>query len=509
MMASRVGVIARPSPSLPSLPGTVRFYLVMIVTTTIVSGLVVAGTGRGALLRLVLALLIALVLITLSLARPAAGVVATFVYLVFMAFLRRLLIPAADWISFDPLLLVAPTVALVLLVKLFVLERRRLAPDLLSKLMLVLVILTFVEVANPLGDGVKANLVGLLFTATPLFWFFVGREVLDDRLIDGMFGLIIVLAIVSAAYGLYQTQVGYPSWDQNWLSSTGFQFSSLNVGGKLRGIGPFSSFWEYGLFLGSALAAAVAFVIRGRLVAILAVPPLAVALFLASNRSGLIMSALAVVVMLAVRTRRPVVAALIAVCAIGGAYGGLKLFSSTLSGAAASSASALVSHQLAGLSDPTNSQDSTLLIHLNEVKSGVFSSIHHPLGIGPGATNNASGVNQQSSLQDMQTTEVDISNAFVEFGPAGGALYILIVLLVLGKAILSYFRLRDAMLPVIGLLVVGAGQWLTGGHYALSPLTWLFVGAVASRGLLADKGQRQLSPNGPPLWQRPRRAATS
>ena len=519
----RGGVLTRPTPTPAGSAGITRLYA-FAAGCSVVLGFLVAHS-HGLLLRLLMALVVTALLASLSLARPGAGVIATITYLVFMPFFRRVLIPAANWTSFDPLLMVGPAVAGILLIKLFVLERRRIAPDLLSKLVLILLLLTVVEVANPFGFGIKANLVAVLFTTTPLFWFFIGREVFDDRLIYVLLGTIVVLALISAVYGLYQTQVGYPPWDQNWLNSIAYQQApygtysdALTINGQLRSIGPFSSFWEYAEFLGSALAIAFAFAMRRRPVAVLALPVLAVALFFASNRSGLITTALAIVVMLALSTRRAVAATLIAVCAIGGAYGGLKLFSSKLSSAASSSGSGLVSHQLSGLSDPTSSQNSTLLVHLNEVKTGVQFSLHHPLGVGGGTTNQAAGVSQQSSLQNSITsgtnagssTEVDVSNAFVDYGPGGGALYVLVMLVVLGTAARSYFRGRDVILPVIGLLIVGAGQWWTGNHYALSPITWLLIGTIAAGSVRSGARVGERPPVADrPLWQRGRRAATS
>jgi hypothetical protein len=472
----RAGAVIRPAPSFRGFGFALRVYALAGCSALAMAFLVVAGSGP--FVRLLCALAVAAFLISLSLANASAGVAATFVYLVLVAFLRRLLIPAAGWISADPMLLVAPVVAGVLLVKLFVLERRPLAPDLLSRLVLLLLALTLLEAFNPAG-GIGAGITGLLFMAVPLLWLFVGREVLTDRLSDRMMVLVIVLGTAVGAYGLVQTQLGDPPWDVNWLNVTG-GYDALNVGGQIRAWGTFSSSAEYALFVGSALAAAVAFVLRGRAVAMLVIPVLAVSLFLSSGRGALITAFLAIVVMLGLRTRRPVMAVIVTVCAVGLAFGALKVFGSTLSSTSASSGSELISHQLGGIADPLNPNSSTLLLHWKLVEDGVKSGITHPLGKGTGATNNAAGVNQQSALEQTQATEVDMSNAFVALGAAGGVLYVLIVLAVLWKAAAQYFARREAMLPVIGLLVVGLGQWLTGGHYALSPLTWLLIGVVAA-----------------------------
>ena len=36
------------------------------------------------------------------------------------------------------------------------------------------------------------------------------------------------------------------------------------------------------------------------------------------------------------------------------------------------------------------------------------------------------------------------------------------------------------ILPIIGILVVGIGQWAIGGSYAIAPLFWMLIGIVAA-----------------------------
>jgi hypothetical protein len=469
----RAGAVIRPAPSLPGFGASVRAYALTAGSSLVVAFLVVAGAGP--FVRLVAALVFAVLLVSLALTRPAAAVVATIVYLVLLAFMRRLLIPVTGgWFSADPMLLVGPLIAIVLLARLFGLERRRWAPDLLSKLVLAVLLLTIVEVANPSGNGVKAGITGLLFMAVPLLWFFVGRELVSDSLSDRLLSLVVVLGAAIGIYGVLQTQLGFPSWDAQWIDLGGF--SSLNVGGVTRAFGTFSSFVEYGLFTGSALAVAYAMVLRGRAVAIFALPPLAVALFLASYRASLITTAIAIVVLSGLRTRHAWTAAIVTVCALGLGFAGLKVFGGSLSSAGGNS---LVAHQLGGITDPLNPENSTLTVHFGRMTEGCKSWITHLLGQGPAVTNNASGVGG-SPFDQTQATEIDFSNAFVALGLPGGVLYLATIFGTLFFAVRSYFAGREAMLPVIGLLIVGLGQWLTGGHYALSPLTWLLVGCVAA-----------------------------
>lgn len=461
-----------------------------VALTAFSSLLVVAG---GAWIRLTLALAVAALLVTLALTRPALGVIATFVYLVFMAMLRRMLLPEAPWISADPMLLVAPIVAVVLMLKAFVLDGHRWAPGAISKFVVLLLAVTFVEVFNPQGGGISAGISGLMFMAVPLFWFFVGREYLRPADVERLMIAVVVLGTIVACYGLWQILVGDPPWDVNWLHTPGASsYSSLNVGGSIRAFGTFSSFGEYALFLGAALVVAVSLCMRGRFVAGLPIPLLAVALFLSSGRAPLITAVFAIVVMAGLRTGRPATALVVCVLAVGSAFAALHFGGSSLSGAGAGSSSALVSHQLGGIANPLDPSSSTLLTHLQLVVAGVKTGLSHPFGQGTAVTNGAAGVIQGGATRDTGlgsqalgagsgATDLDLSNAFVAFGIGGGVLYLFVVVLVLGVAIRTYFRGRAELLPIIGILVVGVGQWTNGGDYALASLIWMLVGVVAAR----------------------------
>lgn len=469
-----IALLRAPRQRLGDVAGTWGLAALTAATVSFASLLVVAGTP---FVRLPLALAIAFALAMVTIAQPTAGILATMGYLVVLALLRRLLIPTTGWWQADPLLLVGPFVAGLLMVKLFVLERRRLAPDVLSKLVLVLLLISLIETANPAGGGFGVGIVGLLYVAVPLLWFFIGRELLDDNTVDRVLGLVVVLGVGVAAYGLAQTQFGHPSWDRQWVEVAGYD--ALHIGDAIRPFGTFSSSAEYSLFVGSALVVAVALVARGRAAALLALPVLGVALFLASARSALIMALFATVVLLALRTRRPMRAVVVIVVAAGLAVGAFTVFGSALSSQATRSSNQLVSHQLGGITDPLDPNSSTLLLHLTMVVDGARWSLTHPAGQGTASTN-VGGVARGPGAKASGSTEVDISNAFVAFGPAGGILYLAIVCLVLYQAVRCHFAGQRTLLPIIGILVVGLGQWLIGGHYALAPLTWLLIGAVAA-----------------------------
>ncbi len=459
-----------------------------ILLTSFTSLLVVAG---GAWIRFAIALGFGLLLSTLTLIRPGLGVLATFTYLVFMAMLRRMLLPVAPWVSADPMLLVPPLVAVVLIAKAFVLDKRPWAPDAISKLVLVVLALTLAEVVNPAGGGISAGIAGLMFMAVPLLWFFVGREYLSPADVNRLMTLIVVLGTVVAAYGLWQIEVSDPPWDALWVATPGASgYSSLFLGGSARAFGTFSSFGEYALFVAAALATSVSFCLRGRLIFAVPIPLLGVALFLSSGRSALITALVAIVVMIGLSTGRPRTALLVTVSAVVLALGALHFGAAALSG---SGSNALVAHQISGIANPLDPNSSTLLTHLALVVAGVKSSLTHPFGLGTAVTNGAAGVitssnpTASSAFQGIpavgpgsSATEVDISNAFVAFG-VFGVVYLLLVLSILFQAVRGYFKGRRELLPIIGILVVGAGQWTIGGDYALAALMWLLIGVVATR----------------------------
>ncbi len=480
-------------PALPTVrwpaKTSVKAFALAILLTSLSSLFVVAG---GVWIRFVIAVGFAMLLVTLTLIRPSLGVLATFTYLAFMAMLRRMLLPVSPWISADPMLLVPPLVAVVLIVKAFVLDQRPWAPDAISKLVLLVLAMTFLEVLNPAGGGISAGIAGLMFMAVPLLWFFVGREYLSPRDVDRMMVLIVVLGTIVAAYGLWQIEVSDPPWDALWVKTPGASgYSSLFLGGSARSFGTFSSFGEYALFVAAALATSVSFCLRGKMIAALPIPLLAVALFLSSGRSALITACVAVVVMIGLRTGRPRTALLVTVSAVALAFGALHFGAAALSSSGAGS-NALVAHQLNGIANPLDPNSSTLLTHLELVWAGIKSSPSHPLGLGTAVTNGAAGVITQNPTlnsgyagiqgpaEGSVATEVDVSNAFVAFGVAG-VIYLILVLLIFFQAIRGYFRGRRELLPIIGVLIVGAGQWAIGGDYALAALMWMLIGVVATR----------------------------
>jgi hypothetical protein len=448
----------------------VEVTLVLLALAAIAGGVAAVAPG---LLRPLFAAAFALALLTLCFTRPRAGLVATVGFLTALAMIRRLLIADAGWESVDPLLLVGPLVAAVLCLRIFLLEGRPIAPDILSKLVIAVLVMTGLQIFNPAGGSVVAGLVGFLFLGMPLLWFFVGRELVDESLADTIMGFVVALAVVVALYGLLQTQIGFPSWDRAWIDhARGTGYAALNVDNQVRAFGTFSSSAEYALFLGAALAFAAASVLRGRARWGLAIPILAVALFLASARSAFVLTGLAIAVLAALRPRRPALAVAVAVVALAVAYASVSVLGSTLS----TSGNALVEHQVSGLTDPLNGDVSTLGVHVDLFVEGIDFGLNHPLGAGVGVIGQAAKL---GSGNIGGSTEFDVSNAFVSSGLVGGLLYTVLLAVAVLRGIQGWFAGRATLLPILGIMVSTAGYWLIGGHYLLVPLTWMLIGHLA------------------------------
>jgi hypothetical protein len=442
--------------------------------------------------RWLFALVVGMNLLIIAAKWPRIAVVLTLLLLPFLALARRLLIADAGWTSYDPLLLIAPAVAVFLVQRLYGLERRRLVDDRLSMLVVGLLVLELVESLNPLGGGALAGVGGLLFLAAPLLWFFIGRAAADRRMVEVLVYGVVVLAVAIGLYGFWQSEIGLPTWDASWVNLNGFV--ALNVGGVIRPFGTFSSATEYAAFLGVAVAFATAMAMHRRSVLLLAVPFLAVALFLASSRTALVLTLMAVIILFSLRTGRPRTAATVAAVSLIAAFLAVQLLGPAIQRSASKSGNPLVTHQVGGLVDPTNPDQSTLIVHMNLVLDGVKTGITHPYGQGTGVTNiagnrlgsgGASGTGGSS-----RTTEIDVSNVFVSLGIVGGLLFLAIIFITFRRVISLYMTRRDpALLAIVGLLVITLGQWLNGGHYAVAPLTWLLIGWATGRSAAAPEDE--------------------
>lgn len=469
----------------------------------VASGLVllaVIGVALGAhsplLLRPIVAVPITALLLTVALLSPRRAVLTLLVWLAIFGSLRRLLLLAEAPAASDPLLLVAPAV-LVMLVA--IAGRRGAFRDRtpLSNAVLVLGGLAVMGAVNPLQGGLSVGLAGLLFVLVPMLWFWVGRVLVDDELLDLVLLTVSVVAIGAAVYGLFQVYSGLPSWDRNWVEVRGY--SALRIAGSLR---PFASLASAGEYVGLLTVGFVIWTLRLRsghlhVVAVGAVILLGWALTLASVRGALVVVPVALGMTVAaangygpLRTLAAGVAALFLL--------GLLVSSVNPKQVGGARTSALLARQVTGLSDPFDPNSSTLPAHLDLLVGGLQQSVRHPLGLGLGSVTIAA----DRFGSTARTTETDPSNVAVALGAPGLVAYATVV----GLGLAAAFRrarmsksLGDHRGPlVLAVALVMLFQWLNGGNYAVAPLPWLMLGwldrprkraAVAEmQGLVEEEG---------------------
>jgi hypothetical protein len=470
-------------PQIAGLPSTHRPFaspnflpLVAVGWAVVVGALIGVGGNlglRGALLVSALPLVVAIV------GRSTRGtLIGLAVWLVALGLVRRLVSSGTGAsVSHDPLLLVGPAALGVL----FIVSAsrgafRRKTP--LASSVLLLSLLALVEAFNPLQGGFLIGLGGLLLVMFPMLAFWVGRVLVDRDLMRLLLRLLSVLAALDAFYGLVQQLAGFPSWDLRWINSLGY--SALNVGGFIRSFGSFSSSEEYTVFLCIGLVSWVALFRRGRFVwvalQLISVALIGTALVLASQRGAIVLAVFALGAMAAARTgRRPTGALLAGAFFLLVLYFGVSQFASTSNtqATATSSVSALTSHLVSGLANPTG-QQSTLPGHLSRLESGIASGFTEPIGHGTGSiTLAASNLGNAAALG----TELDPSNAAVAFGFVGLLLY----LFVAGRGLGTVYRLaalrRDPLsIAVLGVAGVTLFQWLNGDLYSVAWLFWLTLG---------------------------------
>jgi hypothetical protein len=448
-----------------------------------VLGVVVAGAAGVALAALVvqrpdqyrtlLAVGLVVILTVLGLRKPSAAALCVLLLLPLLALARRVLIADSGWTSYDPLLAISPTIALVLIYRQRVGGAGTARADTLQKLVAVLLGFTILQAFNPLAHGgVAQSIVGLMFVAAPLLWFFVGREVDDRRVVLTLLTGVIVVGVAVGAYGLMQTKITFPRWDQAWVDVTGY--TSLRVGKTVRPFGTFSSAAEYAAFLGAALVICIAWMMHRRWRPVLALPLIAWPLFLVSGRGVVVLAVLAVIAMSAIRTGNRRGGLKVLAGGIVAVYAFAIVLGPALDRHSSSSGNDLTQHQVSGLLHPLDPNKSTAVGHWGLVVDGIREGFHQPLGQGTGKTNLASskvGGGQKGN------TEFDFSNAFVNLGLFGGVLFMVIAVKSFAGIIRRYAATRDmAVLAASGLLVVTLGQWLNGGYYAISALAWFLIG---------------------------------
>ncbi|THF74903.1 hypothetical protein [Cohnella fermenti] len=431
--------------------------------------------GRVALhpgsVRLLITATVVVVFAAIQIKSPRAALLSLMVFLPFVGFIRRALIPVAGWNSLDTLLVISPIVVLLLslnwLTRKYI-QREAIEDDTkLFKLVRVMLVIDLIQVFNPLQGSLFVGLSGIIYYIVPILMMLLGREYLNDKAIRMLFGIVFVIGLLAALYGYKQYWFGFYSFEEEWIRLSGYV--ALQVYTMVRPIGFFTNAAEYAHYLSIAIVIGWGYFLRGaagiRLVAMSGVILMYTALFIESSRSAIVTCTAALFLMTVVCAKKTSSKALLTLFAVG------VLVALFFSMQKLGHDNGLITHSVSGLTDPMG-EDSTLPGHIEYMFKGFKEGFSNPLGYGLGVTTIASGKFGGMAL----SSEIDWSNQFIATGLFGGAIYLLVFFrtLFLGIARAN----GGSMIPLIimGMLVSEAGQWLTGGHYAVVAVLWLAIG---------------------------------
>jgi hypothetical protein len=442
--------------------------------------------GRQGSIRGALVIAVVILLTGLAVSSPTYLLVGLAGWLATLGLSRRLLtgLDPAPSVG-DPLLLIGPIAFVVLVVMAW--ERGAFRNrSALANSVIVFSAIALLGALNPMQGGVATGLSGLLFVLVPTAGFWVGRAH-GRRAVTATLALVACLAIPAAVYGLDQTYGGFPSWDARWIQTS--DYASLYVGGFVRPFSSFSASAEYAFFLACAAVVWLAFGLRRSRI-LLAAPILALlvaGIWLSGTRTVIVALLAAIVLMVAARRGWKLGAALLAVVAVAVS---LPLIIGAIAPASSNStrAAALAQHQLAGLSNPFNQEDSTLLVHAQLVRDGTLSALSTPFGRGTGSVTVAAA---KFGGGTAHNTEGDPSNAAVALGLPGLIAFLAILVMGYRRTYGLAGASRDPLsVAALGIITVLTFQWLNGGQYAVAFLPWLAVG-------WADRQPRTISNRDP------------
>lgn len=443
--------------------------------------------GRSVLhpgnIRTLLGLTLIFLTLALSIVKPNASIVFVMMYLPLLGLIRRILIPIAGWGSFDPLVIVAPSVALLTgsywFYRRLFLREPILNDTPLFKLVRLMVLIDLLEVINPRQGSPMVGISAIIFYVVPLFWMVTARTVVTEKAMKTIIHIVFVMGIIAALYGLKQTYFGFYPFENDWIRIV--KITALHVGNLYRALSTTDNPQEYAEFLAEAICVAWLYVLRGNpLVKVIGFAGASVmgwALFMESTRGPLILAAVAIAgmtVMYGKTTKSKVIIGMI-VCTV------LAVVILKISHMHASN-NALVQHQIAGITG----KNSTLSGHISTAFSGIWRGAKSVIGYGLGSTTTAAGKFSSANTG----AEVDFSNMFVSDGLAGGVIYLILMIRML---ILGFRAALDrSLIGLFGLGVLFATfeQWINGELYVTATVLWIAIGYLDRL-----KGQSKIGDN--------------
>jgi hypothetical protein len=125
----------------------------------------------------------------------------------------------------------------------------------------LLTLVLALSIFNPIQGGVLAGLGGSVFLLFPVLWFFFGRTYMSAALLNRQYQLMSAIAVITVLYGAYQSALGVPDFERQWIISR--DFSSMWVGDFIRPFSTFPNPEEWSRYMAVAATVAMGFLLTG------------------------------------------------------------------------------------------------------------------------------------------------------------------------------------------------------------------------------------------------------
>jgi hypothetical protein len=484
-------VLHNCAPSVTNLTEDDSAWSLVTVVTALLGGGFAAFVCSSSPSPWVAMFVIVAVLALQALLNPRSCIALTLPFLAVQGDIRRI-VSIGMAAGSDPIVLVGPCIV-VLLTIIALLQNRLTRQTPVSRLVAILLVIMGIQSLNPLQDSLKIGLLGILCYMVPMCWFWVGQSWGTSRFAERLlFYVILPISVAAALFGLMQVFRGRPEYQEVWMRWRAG--GRIQMGGDAtRPFGFFTSVSEFTKYLSIGIALCASSLIAGRIRPILlALPVLAVALFLASARGPIVIVTGVVIFLFAMRSEsrsgwvaRTVIGG---VCIIGGLVWTLTHVDEM---EVDPNLEFVIKHQTEGLLNPLDSEKSTAVGHAGMALGGFAEGFRNPLGRGLGMATHVTG----TYGGQVVGAEVDLSNIFVCLGLVGGIAYALLYYRVFATTISCWKRTRSGLiLALAAILMVLTMNWLNTGEYSTISLAWFCMGVL-------DRQSSELVP--PPARQRP------
>ncbi|WP_303982435.1 hypothetical protein [Niallia circulans] len=398
------------------------------------------------------------------------------VYLAFMGLIRRALIPIASWSSFDPLLILGPSITIILALSLFweLKSQQSLGEEKPDKLMVALFLFGCVQMFNPYSGSPISGFVAAIYIIVPWLWYFIAFYKIKQKDIVRILNIVEVIGTLIALYGIYQTFFGILPFEQMWVDLTGYAALYL-AEDTVRAIGTFPSAQEFVYFTMITFMIGFTKLIykKDPLLHLPVVLVTLLSIFFASSRTIIFFIAIAIFIVLIVTRKtliRKITTGIISIIAFYMIWMTLPNLNPAWFGVAEPA----VSHMVEGLVDPL-SEDQTGLGHIERFVDGMKSTFTNPVGHGIASVTKAA---DKSATTEAMSTEIDISNMIVAMG-VGGIIYMAVVFTTIYKALYLINKKNHLEYAIsLAIFLGGFGTWINGGFYTATIITWLLAGWI-------------------------------